>query len=162
MTIPNAYSPTIKQPERVSLTLLETITDTLLPHWQELAVAFQFNPDLQLRTIIVYGCISKTTSDREIKALLRILVKALESFSHIDLIDSLIMCLTRLLSLLSTEYKIQKFNALDCFINTSIRTSIKRKPFKWKFKQLHATMALSFKSNFTFVAADYFIKGRNS
>ena len=30
MTTANAYSPTIEQPERMSLTSLETITDTLL------------------------------------------------------------------------------------------------------------------------------------
>ncbi|CAF4219983.1 unnamed protein product [Rotaria sp. Silwood2] len=127
MTITNTYSPTIEQPERMSLTSLETITDTLLElmeacmndipdcewlaQWQELAkrFAFQFNPALQPRAIIVYGCISKTTSDGEIKTLLRILVKALESFSDIDLIDSIIMCLTRLLPLLSPESKIHKF-----------------------------------------------------
>ncbi|CAF4867029.1 unnamed protein product, partial [Rotaria sp. Silwood2] len=58
----NAYSLTIEQPERMSLTSLETITDTLLElmeacmndipdcewlaQWQELAkrFAFQFNP----------------------------------------------------------------------------------------------------------------------
>ena len=43
------------------------------------------------------------------KALLRILVKALESFSDIDLIDSIIMCLTRLLPVLSPQSKIHKF-----------------------------------------------------
>ncbi|CAF1287270.1 unnamed protein product [Adineta steineri] len=123
----NMYSPTIEQSERMSLTSLETITDTLLElmeacmndipdcewlaQWQELAkrFAFQFNPALQPRAIIVYGCISKTTSDGEIKVLLRILVKALESFSDIDLIDAIIMCLTRLLPLLSPESKIHKF-----------------------------------------------------
>jgi neurofibromin 1 len=69
MTITNAYSPTIEQPERMSLTSLETITDTLLElmeacmndipdcewlaQWQELAkrFAFQFNPALQPRAM---------------------------------------------------------------------------------------------------------------
>jgi neurofibromin 1 len=69
MTIANAYSPTIEQPERMSLTSLETITDTLLElmeacmndipdcewlaQWQELAkrFAFQFNPALQPRAM---------------------------------------------------------------------------------------------------------------
>lgn len=46
-------------------------------HWTELArgFAFQYNPALQPRAIIVYGCISKTVTDSEIKQLLRILVK---------------------------------------------------------------------------------------
>ncbi len=69
MTITNAYSPTIEQPERMSLISLETITDTLLElmeacmndipdcewlaQWQELAkrFAFQFNPALQPRAM---------------------------------------------------------------------------------------------------------------
>ena len=69
IAISNAYSPTIEQPERMSLTSLETITDTLLElmeacmndipdcewlaQWQELAkrFAFQFNPALQPRAM---------------------------------------------------------------------------------------------------------------
>ncbi|CAF1346077.1 unnamed protein product [Rotaria sordida] len=113
MTITNVYSPTFEQLESMSLTLLETIIDTLL---ELMKVCMNNIPDCQwlgqwqeLAKRIVYGCISKTTSDGEIKALLRILVKALESFFDIDLIDSIIMCLTRLLSLLSSESKIHKF-----------------------------------------------------
>ncbi|CAF4021845.1 unnamed protein product [Rotaria sp. Silwood2] len=99
----NAYSLTIEQPERMSLTSLETITDTLL----ELMEACM--NDIPACECIVNDCISKTTSDGEIKTLLRILVKALESFSDIDLIDSIIMCLTRLLLLLPPESNIHKF-----------------------------------------------------
>ncbi|CAF3892897.1 unnamed protein product, partial [Adineta steineri] len=217
MTISNAYSPTIEQQERMSLISLETITDTLLElmeacmndipgcewlaQWQELAkrFAFQFNPALQPRAIIVYGCISKTTSDGEIKALLRILVKALESFSDIDLIDSIIMCLTRLLPLLSPESKIHKFmfwialsilqleetqlyasglalleqnlhtldHMLSLFENTSTHQQQTlerimmdaREPLEWQFKQLDASMGLSFKSNFNFALVGHLIKG---
>jgi neurofibromin 1 len=149
---------------------------------------------------IVYGCISKTTSDGEIKALLRILVKALESFSDIDLIDSIIMCLTRLLPLLSPESKIHKFmfwialsvlqleetqlyasglalleqnlhtldHMLSLFENTSThqqQTLEKimmdaREPLEWQFKQLDASMGLSFKSNFNFALVGHLIKGK--
>ncbi|CAF2935258.1 unnamed protein product [Rotaria sp. Silwood2] len=161
--------------------------------------AFQFNPALQPRAIIVYGCISKTTSDAEIKALLRILVKALESFSDIDLIDSIIMCLTRLLPLLSPESKIHKFmfwialsilqleetqlyasglalleqnlHTLDHMLNLFENTSTHqqqtlerimmdaREPLEWQFKQLDASMGLSFKSNFNFALVGHLIKG---
>ncbi|CAF5059700.1 unnamed protein product, partial [Rotaria sp. Silwood1] len=217
ITIANTYSPTIEQPERMSLTSLETITDTLLElmeacmndipdsewlaQWQELAkrFAFQFNPALQPRAIIVYGCISKTISDAEIKALLRILVKALESFSDIDLIDSIIMCLTRLLPLLSSESKIHKFmfwiaisilqleepqlyasglalleqnlHTLDHMLNLFENTNTHqqqtlerimmdaREPLEWQFKQLDASMGLSFKSNFNFALVGHLIKG---
>jgi neurofibromin 1 len=69
ITISNAYSPTVEQPERMSLMSLETITGTLLelmeacmndipdsewlPQWQELAkrFAFQSNPALQPRAM---------------------------------------------------------------------------------------------------------------
>jgi neurofibromin 1 len=71
MPVNNAYSPSIEQPERMSLISLETITDTLLElmeacmtdipdcewltQWQELAkrFAFQFNPALQPRAMYV-------------------------------------------------------------------------------------------------------------
>ena len=48
-----------------------------LQQWTDLAkrFAFQYNPALQPRAIIVYGCISKSVTDSEIKQLLRILVK---------------------------------------------------------------------------------------
>ena len=217
ITAANAYSPVTEQTERMSLISLETITDTLLElmeacmndipdcewlaQWQELAkrFAFQFNPALQPRAIIVYGCISKVTSDGEIKALLRILVKALESFSDIDLIDSIIMCLTRLLPLLPAESKIHKFifwialsilqleetqlyasglalleqnlHTLDHMLNLFENTSTHqqqtldkimmdaREPLEWQFKQLDASMGLSFKSNFNFALVGHLIKG---
>ena len=44
-------------------------------------VYFRYNPALQPRGLIVFGCISKVTTDQDIKQLLRILVKALESFT---------------------------------------------------------------------------------
>lgn len=70
--------------------------------WTQLAknFAFRYNPALQPRALIVFGCISKAIQDQDIKQLLRILVKALESFSDITLIEAIVMCLTRLLPLL--------------------------------------------------------------
>lgn len=71
-----------------------------LQQWMDLAkrFAFQYNPALQPRAIVVYGCISKTISEAEIKQLLRILRKALESESI--LIEGVVMCLTRVQPLL--------------------------------------------------------------
>ena len=37
--------------------------------------AFQYNPALQPRAIIVFGCISKSVTDSEIKQMLKILMK---------------------------------------------------------------------------------------
>lgn len=62
--------------------------------------AFQYNPALQPRAIIVYGCICKSVTDSEVKQLLRILVKALESYTDLTLIEAIVMCLTRLQPLL--------------------------------------------------------------
>ena len=58
--------------------------------------AFQYNPALQPRAIIVFGCISKSATDSEVKQMLKILIKALESFQDLVLIESIVMCLTRL------------------------------------------------------------------
>lgn len=73
--------------------------------WTTLAksFAFRYNPALQPRALIVYGCISKVITDRDVKQLLRILVKALESFTDTTLIDAIVMCLTRVLPLLRPE-----------------------------------------------------------
>lgn len=104
--------------ERLLLTSLEIITDALLEimeacmrdipqcdwlkTWTFLArnFAFCFNPALQPRALIVFGCISKSITDQDMKQLLRILVKALESFNDIILLEAIIMCLTRLQPLL--------------------------------------------------------------
>ena len=130
--MPSNSASALLDSERMSLSSLETLTDTLLELmesctkdldkcewlsvWTELArrFAFQFNPSLQPRAIIVYGCISKQATDGDIKQLLRMMVKALDS-SHsgmhdIDLIEAIVMCLTRLLPLLPAAHvSIHKF-----------------------------------------------------
>lgn len=112
--------------DRLPLNSLETITDALLEimeacmtnipdcdwlqRWTEMSRSFSFryNPALQPRSIIVLGCISKFTNDKEILGLLRILVKALESFQDLQLIESIIICLTRLQPLLNPESRIHR------------------------------------------------------
>ncbi|XP_033220854.1 neurofibromin isoform X8 [Belonocnema kinseyi] len=117
----------VQDRERLSLTSLEVITDALLEimeacmrdipkcdwlrTWTSLAksFAFCFNPALQPRALIVFGCISKSITDQDIKQLLRILVKALESFNDITLLESIVMCLTRLQPLLRPESPIHRY-----------------------------------------------------
>ncbi|KAF5281228.1 hypothetical protein FQR65_LT14821 [Abscondita terminalis] len=112
--------------ERLSLTSLEVITDALLEimeacmrdipdcdwlnSWTALSksFAFCFNPALQPRALIVFGCISKSITDHDMKQLLRVLVKALESFNDMTLIEALVMCSTRLQPLLRSESPIHK------------------------------------------------------
>ncbi|XP_015174332.1 PREDICTED: neurofibromin isoform X7 [Polistes dominula] len=113
--------------ERLSLTYLEVITDALLeimeacmrdiPNcdwlktWTSLAksFAFCFNPALQPRALIVFGCISKSINDQDMKQLLTILVKALESFNDITLLEAIVMCLTRLQPLLRPESPVHRY-----------------------------------------------------
>ncbi|XP_073824819.1 neurofibromin 1 isoform X6 [Musca autumnalis] len=112
--------------ERLSLPSLEVITDALLEimescmrdvpdcqwlqTWNSLARSFAFchNPALQPRALIVFGCISKSVTDQEVKQLLRILVKAVESFTDITLIEAIVMCLTRIQPLLRPESPIHR------------------------------------------------------
>ena len=56
----------------------------------------------------MFGCIAKSITDHDVKQLLRILVKALESFSDITLIEAIVMCLTRMQPLLRAESPIHK------------------------------------------------------
>ncbi|XP_035904252.1 neurofibromin isoform X5 [Anopheles stephensi] len=112
--------------ERLALPSLEVITEALLEimeacmrdipdcewlhTWISLAKSFAFcyNPALQPRALIVFGCISKSVTDQDVKQLLRILVKALESFNDIILLEALVMCLTRLQPLLRPESPIHQ------------------------------------------------------
>lgn len=121
-----SFSGASSDRERLSLTSLEVITDALLEimeacmrdipecdwltSWTSLAksFAFCFNPALQPRALIVFGCISKSITDHDMKQLLRILVKALESFNDMTLIEALVMCLTRLQPLLRPESPIHR------------------------------------------------------
>ncbi|XP_070572256.1 neurofibromin-like [Ptychodera flava] len=119
-----SHSP--QQSETMPLSSLEVIVDALLEimeacmkdvpecqwleKWTELAkrFAFQYNPALQPRAMVVLGCISKDTTNTQIKQLLRILSKALDTFSDIILIDSIVMCLTRLQPLLQQDSPLHK------------------------------------------------------
>ncbi|KAH8860712.1 Neurofibromin [Schistosoma japonicum] len=131
----------LNKPERLSLSSLEFLTDTLLEimslvikempkfthwldQWTQLArkFAFQHNPALQPRAIIVLGCICKSFTDTDIKQLLRIMSRALASYANelnmekdlrhrtvntgqaeLYLIEAIIICLTRLLPLLPPD-----------------------------------------------------------
>jgi len=126
IAVDRSFSLSNNDKERLSLTSLEAITDALLEimeacsasladcnwlqTWTALAksFAFRYNPALQPRGLIVFGCIAKSIIDHDIKQLLRILVKALESFTDITLIDAIVMCLTRLQPLLRPESPIHK------------------------------------------------------
>jgi len=95
--------------------------------WTDLArgFAFQYNPALQPRAIIVFGCISKTVSDPEVKQLLRILVKALESYTDLTLIEAIIMCLTRLQPLLRPVFHSQSLVNKYIFVIVCKKSVIK-------------------------------------
>ncbi|CAG2240905.1 Neurofibromin [Mytilus edulis] len=129
-----SFTMSAPEHEKLSLSSLETIVDALLEimefdqcqfqasvkdipncdwlqQWTDLSkrFAFQYNPALQPRAIIVFGCISKTVTDSEVKQLLKIMMKALESFTDLVLIEAIVMCLTRLQPLLRSDSPIHKF-----------------------------------------------------
>ncbi|XP_030236643.1 neurofibromin isoform X4 [Gadus morhua] len=89
-----SFSPGSYERETFALSSLETVTEALLEimeacmrdipgckwldQWTELAqkFAFQYNPSLQPRALVVFGCISKTVTHGQIKQIIRILSKA--------------------------------------------------------------------------------------
>nr|8EDO_A Chain A, Neurofibromin [Homo sapiens]8EDO_B Chain B, Neurofibromin [Homo sapiens] len=116
-----SFSPGSYERETFALTSLETVTEALLEimeacmrdiptckwldQWTELAqrFAFQYNPSLQPRALVVFGCISKRVSHGQIKQIIRILSKALESclkgpdtYNSQVLIEATVIALTKL------------------------------------------------------------------
>ncbi|XP_030756453.1 neurofibromin isoform X2 [Sitophilus oryzae] len=116
----------VQERERVSLSSLEVITDALLEileacmkevedcdwlsQWTTLArsLAYCYNPALQPRALIVFGCIAKNATDSEVVQIMRTMIKSLESWSDILLLEASIMCLTRLQPVLCSDSPIHK------------------------------------------------------
>nr|XP_055063905.1 neurofibromin isoform X2 [Misgurnus anguillicaudatus] len=89
-----SFSPGSYERETFALSSLETVTEALLEimeacmrdipgckwldQWTDLAqkFAFQYNPSLQPRALVVFGCISKRVTHAQIKQIIRILSKA--------------------------------------------------------------------------------------
>uniref|UniRef100_A0A8C4R3X7 Neurofibromin n=1 Tax=Eptatretus burgeri TaxID=7764 RepID=A0A8C4R3X7_EPTBU len=127
-----SLSPGAYEREPFALSSLELLTDALieimeacmtdqpscrwLEQWIELAqkFAFQFNPSLQPRALVVFGCISRSAYPRHIRKILQIHCKALErcqrgpdSDNNLALIEGTLICLSRLLPLLPTDFSVQ-------------------------------------------------------
>uniref|UniRef100_A0A672V3K8 Neurofibromin 1 n=1 Tax=Strigops habroptila TaxID=2489341 RepID=A0A672V3K8_STRHB len=88
-----------------------------LDQWTELAqkFAFQYNPSLQPRALVVFGCISKRVSHGQIKQIIRILSKGLESclkgpdnYNSQVLIEATVIALTKLQPLLNKDSPMHK------------------------------------------------------
>ncbi|XP_020613799.1 neurofibromin-like [Orbicella faveolata] len=112
--------------EPLSMTAMETITDLLLEimescmkdlpectwlkKWTELAsnFAFEFNPALQPRSIVVLGCICKEADDRLVQKVLNVLIMALSSYNDLVLVEAAFMCLSRLQVILNKDSKFHK------------------------------------------------------
>lgn len=112
--------------EPLSMTAMETVTDLLLEimescmkdmpectwlkKWTELAskFAFDFNPALQPRSIVVLGCISKEANDMLVQKLLQVLIMALSSYNDLVLIEAAFMCLSRLQVILCKDSMFHK------------------------------------------------------
>ncbi|XP_074045098.1 neurofibromin isoform X7 [Macrotis lagotis] len=123
-----SFSPGSYERETFALASLETVTEALLEimeacmrdipackwldQWTELAqrFAFQYNPSLQPRALVVFGCISKRVSHGQIKQIIRILSKGLESclkgpdnYNSQVLIEATVIALTKLQPLLNKQ-----------------------------------------------------------
>uniref|UniRef100_A0A668AWM9 Neurofibromin 1 n=1 Tax=Myripristis murdjan TaxID=586833 RepID=A0A668AWM9_9TELE len=128
-----SFSPGSYERETFALSSLETVTEALLEimeacmrdipackwldQWTELAqkFAFQYNPSLQPRALVVFGCISKRVSHGQIKQIIRILSKGLESclkgpdnYNSQVLIEATVIALTKLQPLLSKDSPMHK------------------------------------------------------
>lgn len=137
-----SFSPGSYERETFALSSLETVTEALLEimeacmrdipsckwldQWTELAqkFAFQYNPSLQPRALVVFGCISKRVTHGQIRQIIRILSKAspllsidrgLESclkgpdnYNSQVLIEATVIALTKLQPLLSKESPMHK------------------------------------------------------
>ncbi|XP_069082756.1 neurofibromin isoform X3 [Pleurodeles waltl] len=128
-----SFSPGSYERETFALTSLETVTEALLEimeacmrdiptckwldQWTELAqkFAFQYNPSLQPRALVVFGCISKRVSHGQIKQIIRILSKGLESclkgpdnYNSQVLIEATVIALTKLQPLLNKDSHMHK------------------------------------------------------
>uniref|UniRef100_A0A8C7L1J0 Neurofibromin 1 n=1 Tax=Oncorhynchus kisutch TaxID=8019 RepID=A0A8C7L1J0_ONCKI len=88
-----------------------------LDQWTELAqrFAFQYNPSLQPRALVVFGCISKRVTHGQIKQIIRILSKGLESclkgpdnYNSQVLIEATVIALTKLQPLLNKDSPMHK------------------------------------------------------
>ncbi|KAI4887780.1 hypothetical protein NFI96_026245 [Prochilodus magdalenae] len=138
-----SFSPGSYERETFALSSLETVTEALLEimeacmrdipgckwldQWTELAqkFAFQYNPSLQPRALVVFGCISKRVTHGQIKQIIRILSKAShllsidrglesclkgpENYNSQVLIEATVIALTKLQPLLA------KTPAMDCW-----------------------------------------------
>ncbi|XP_062815886.1 neurofibromin isoform X2 [Anolis carolinensis] len=128
-----SFSPGSYERETFALPSLETVTEALLEimeacmrdiptckwldQWTELAqkFAFQYNPSLQPRALVVFGCISKRVSHGQIKQIIRILSKGLESclkgpdnYNSQVLIEATVIALTKLQPLLNKDSPMHK------------------------------------------------------
>ncbi|XP_058269102.1 neurofibromin isoform X3 [Hemibagrus wyckioides] len=137
-----SFSPGSYERETFALSSLETVTEALLEimeacmrdipgckwldQWTELAqkFAFQYNPSLQPRALVVFGCISKRVTHGQMKQIIRILSKAspllsidrgLESclkgpdnYNSQVLIEATVIALTKLQPLLSQDSPMHK------------------------------------------------------
>ncbi|XP_035391713.1 neurofibromin isoform X2 [Electrophorus electricus] len=128
-----SFSPGSYERETFALSSLETVTEALLEimeacmrdipgckwldQWTELAqkFAFQYNPSLQPRALVVFGCISKRVTHGQIKQIIRILSKGLESclkgpdsYNSQVLIEATVIALTKLQPLLAKDSHMHK------------------------------------------------------
>lgn len=82
----------------------------LLTEWTVTArkFALRYNPALQPRALVVYGCLARNITENDFKQLLLLLVQAVKGHDDVHLISAIIMAMTRLEPLLSQDSPVHR------------------------------------------------------
>ncbi|MBZ3884535.1 Neurofibromin, partial [Sciurus carolinensis] len=178
-----SFSPGSYERETFALTSLETVTEALLEimeacmrdipackwldQWTELAqrFAFQYNPSLQPRALVVFGCISKRVSHGQIKQIIRILSKDSPLHKALFWVAVAVLQLDEV-NLYSAgtallEQNLHTLDSLRIFNDKSPEEVFMaiRNPLEWHCKQMDHFVGLNFNSNFNFALVGHLLKG---
>ncbi|RMC10598.1 hypothetical protein DUI87_12309 [Hirundo rustica rustica] len=178
-----SFSPGSYERETFALTSLETVTEALLEimeacmrdiptckwldQWTELAqkFAFQYNPSLQPRALVVFGCISKRVSHGQIKQIIRILSKDSPMHKALFWVAMAVLQLDEV-NLYSAgtallEQNLHTLDSLRVFNDKSPEEVFMeiRRPLEWHCKQMDHFVGLNFNSNFNFALVGHLLKG---
>ncbi|EQB78366.1 hypothetical protein CB1_000765057 [Camelus ferus] len=177
-----SFSPGSYERETFALTSLETVTEALLEimeacmrdiptckwldQWTELAqrFAFQYNPSLQPRALVVFGCISKRVSHGQIKQIIRILSKDSPLHKALFWVAVAVLQLDEV-NLYSAgtallEQNLHTLDSLRIFNDKSPEEVFMaiRNPLEWHCKQMDHFVGLNFNSNFNFALVGHLLK----
>ncbi|KAH0511460.1 Neurofibromin [Microtus ochrogaster] len=153
-----SFSPGSYERETFALTSLETVTEALLE-------IMEYNPSLQPRALVVFGCISKRVSHGQIKQIIRILSKDSPLHKALFWVAVAVLQLDEV-NLYSAgtallEQNLHTLDSLRIFNDKSPEEVFMaiRNPLEWHCKQMDHFVGLNFNSNFNFALVGHLLKG---